>query len=214
MSASAPATRDEADEARDEKSAAIVDAAKKTFLARGFDGASMDAIALAAGVSKRTVYSRFRSKEELFAAVITDACKRILPVEIDAGDETPLETFLTNLAHRLLDVTLEPDALALHRITTFEAARTPALGKTFMEHGARRLVRAVAPYIERQVALGRLRPLDVGEAMWRFATLVREPLETQMLMGEPPEDFEAAVDDQARKGVADFLLLFSPDRRD
>ncbi len=76
------AERESAVEAVDEKEAAIIEAARETFLARGFDAASMDAIALNAGVSKRTVYNRFRSKEELFAAAITETCRRILPLDI------------------------------------------------------------------------------------------------------------------------------------
>jgi TetR/AcrR family transcriptional repressor of mexJK operon len=39
------------------KRRAILDAATKVFLAEGFAGASMDAIATAAGVSKPTVYN-------------------------------------------------------------------------------------------------------------------------------------------------------------
>ena len=49
------------------KRQAILDAAKRVFLANGYTGASMDAIAEAAPVSKPTLYSHFHSKPELFA---------------------------------------------------------------------------------------------------------------------------------------------------
>lgn len=193
----------------DEKTAAIVAAARQTFLAKGFDGASMDEIALTAGVSKRTVYNRFRSKEELFAGVIDEACRRILPFDLEADDAIPFEEFLTQIAERLLHVTLEPDAVALHRIITFEVGRNPALGHTFMECGPRRVFRVVGPYFERQVARGRLRPdTDVSEAMWRLKALLSEPLETMVLMGEPPEDMEAAIAEQVETAVRDFLRLY------
>jgi TetR/AcrR family transcriptional repressor of mexJK operon len=51
-----------------EKRAAILDAAMALFPARGYDGASVEAIAQAAGVSKLTVYSHFADKEALFGA--------------------------------------------------------------------------------------------------------------------------------------------------
>ncbi|MGZ3329359.1 MAG: TetR/AcrR family transcriptional regulator, partial [Xanthobacteraceae bacterium] len=51
----------------DVKRASIVGGAKDVFLRHGFEGASMDEIAAAAGVSKMTVYRYFRSKEQLFA---------------------------------------------------------------------------------------------------------------------------------------------------
>jgi AcrR family transcriptional regulator len=50
---------------------AILDAATKCFLACGYDGASMDAIASEARISKVTLYARYQ-KESLFQAVIED----------------------------------------------------------------------------------------------------------------------------------------------
>jgi AcrR family transcriptional regulator len=48
----------------------VLDAARRTFLERGFHGASIDAIALAAGFTKGVVYSRFGSKDDLFLALL------------------------------------------------------------------------------------------------------------------------------------------------
>lgn len=48
--------------------AAVLDAAREVFAERGFDGASVDAVAAAAGLTKGAVYSRFPSKEALFVA--------------------------------------------------------------------------------------------------------------------------------------------------
>ena len=54
----------------EEKRQQILSAASDLFLTRSFEGASMDQVAVAAGVSKQTVYSHFGSKEELFSAII------------------------------------------------------------------------------------------------------------------------------------------------
>ena len=48
----------------------ILDGARRAFLANGFDAASMNEIARAAGVSKGTLYVYFKSKEELFEAIV------------------------------------------------------------------------------------------------------------------------------------------------
>lgn len=48
----------------------IVDAAYESFWRRGFRRASVDAIAARAGLTKRTVYAYFRSKDDLLAAVL------------------------------------------------------------------------------------------------------------------------------------------------
>jgi len=56
----------------------VLDAAYDLFLANGFEGTSMDAIAAAAGVSKPVVYDCFRSKDELFTAMLDREEERIL----------------------------------------------------------------------------------------------------------------------------------------
>ncbi len=50
----------------------VLDAAHRTFLAKGYHGASLDAIALAAGFSKGVVYSQFGSKDDLFLALLEE----------------------------------------------------------------------------------------------------------------------------------------------
>jgi AcrR family transcriptional regulator len=48
----------------------IIDAAYESFWRAGFTRTSVDAIAARAGVTKRTLYSYFRSKDDLLAAVL------------------------------------------------------------------------------------------------------------------------------------------------
>jgi AcrR family transcriptional regulator len=50
----------------------ILDAARREFSARGYGGATIDAIAVEAGVAKGTVYLYFESKRELFLACLRD----------------------------------------------------------------------------------------------------------------------------------------------
>src|ERR1700758_5751995 len=48
----------------------VLDAARKLFLERGFEGASIDEIAQAARSGKQTIYARFSNKRQLFTAVV------------------------------------------------------------------------------------------------------------------------------------------------
>jgi TetR/AcrR family transcriptional regulator of autoinduction and epiphytic fitness len=68
----------------DRKRAAIVQAAIALFQTQGFEGTSMDKVAEAADVSKRTLYNHFPSKEELFA----HCCREAWP-----GGSSPLATY-------------------------------------------------------------------------------------------------------------------------
>src|SRR6202022_3527560 len=54
-----------------EVDARILDAARKVFLERGFEGASIDEIAEVARSGKPTIYARFRDKRALFTEVMT-----------------------------------------------------------------------------------------------------------------------------------------------
>ena len=65
-------SRDQAGEVEER----ILDAAQKVFLARGFDGASVDEIAEVAHAGKPTIYARFPHKEAIFIAVIERMVQR------------------------------------------------------------------------------------------------------------------------------------------
>jgi AcrR family transcriptional regulator len=71
----------------------VLDAAVAVFSEEGFHGASMDAVAARAGVSKPLVYAHGGSKEELFAACLRREAERLLrSVQTAAGtpDGEPL----------------------------------------------------------------------------------------------------------------------------
>jgi len=53
----------------------LLEAAAEHFARHGLDGAQVDAIAVAAGCAKGTVYNYFASKEELFAEVLAEGCR-------------------------------------------------------------------------------------------------------------------------------------------
>ncbi|MEA4869805.1 MAG: TetR/AcrR family transcriptional regulator [Christensenella sp.] len=59
-----------------QKRKAILEGAVKVFTQNGFDASSMDRIAEVAGVSKRTIYNHFPSKEDLFQAIVADFLKQ------------------------------------------------------------------------------------------------------------------------------------------
>ncbi|MCB2113268.1 MAG: TetR/AcrR family transcriptional regulator [Parvularculaceae bacterium] len=194
---------------RDPKEAAIIEAARKTFLANGYDGASMDEIALVAGVSKRTVYNRFRSKEELFAAAIDETCRRILPVDIAAIEASrSTDQFVNEMAHAFLNGILEPDALALRRIASFEAGRNPALGRTYLKHGPAHMAAAFAPILDRAAKREGIEIADVQTAIYQLGALISEPLYTEVLLGVWPDDLNAAIDRQIATGLEAFRRIY------
>ncbi len=194
----------------DQKTDAIVKAARKTFLAHGFDAASMDQIALEAAVSKRTVYNRFRSKEELFGAAIEDTCRKVLPVNVDEIESSlPPGELLMQLSLEFVKGVLEPEALSLRRIAAFEAERTPAIGQSYLVHGPQWMVKKYAPILARLGAKGVLKIDDAEAAIWQLGALITEPLYTHALLGAAPKNLDAAITKQVSGGVTAFLKLYA-----
>src|SRR5690606_40488611 len=100
-----------------EKGSAILDAARRLFTAHGYDGASMDQIAAAAGVSKLTVYSHYGDKETLFAEVVKSYCEQQLPASLfEMQPGVPLRDRLLGVARAFFSMIVSSEAVAGHRI--------------------------------------------------------------------------------------------------
>jgi AcrR family transcriptional regulator len=92
----------------------ILDVAFELFLEHGYKGTSMDAIALAAGVTKPVVYACFPSKAELFGALLDREEQRMLTqfgsaLATGAGLEDPEATLSAGFAAMLRAVVETPD---------------------------------------------------------------------------------------------------------
>ena len=106
----------------------ILEIATELFLRDGYGSTSIEAIAQAAGMSKRTFYARYAGKPELFAAVVGRIVDQIRPppdVPLLVG--TTLSEILERLAGLMLRAALSPQALALNRLIIGESTRFPEL---------------------------------------------------------------------------------------
>ena len=95
----------------------ILDGAVKVFTKEGFDASSMDHIAEVAGVSKRTVYNHFPSKEILFQAIVADFLKQrddIKPIRYSSA--LSLEEQLKEFAHAELFLINDPVRRGLSKL--------------------------------------------------------------------------------------------------
>ena len=67
----------------------IVDIARNVFVARGYEGTSVPAIADAAGYNKRTIYLYFKDKEDIFLAVVLRCMELLKSSFLDAAQLIP-----------------------------------------------------------------------------------------------------------------------------
>ena len=101
----------------EQKREAILDAARKAFQASGVNGTSMDALAEMAGVSKRTVYNHFPSKEALVMHLMTEMWARAqqqIHVKYDAGK--PLDAQLLTMLGADIEVICDQAYIDLVRV--------------------------------------------------------------------------------------------------
>jgi TetR/AcrR family transcriptional regulator of autoinduction and epiphytic fitness len=97
----------------------ILAGAIQVFSENGFDTSSMDAIAKIAGVSKRTVYNHFASKESLFQAIIADFLAekdKIKPIEY--SNERSLREQLIEFAWAEIHLIDDPVRRGLSKLLT------------------------------------------------------------------------------------------------
>jgi len=158
----------------EERRAAILQAAVRLFAERGFRGTTTRALAEAVGVTEPVLYEHFKSKRELYWAII-DAKSRdgmargsaLLKPYAHAGDD---RAFLTRLAGFVLDCHSE-HSCEYARLLLYAALEEPELGAVFHERQkeGRELL---ARYVERRIREGAFRPLDPMVAAGIFLGMV------------------------------------------
>jgi len=195
------------------KTRAILDAAARLFLVRGFGATSMNGVAAAAGISKRTLYVHFRTKHALFASVIQTLCARIAPPSFDEFDvgASGIEEELENLGYQCLIGLCSAEQIELFRTVVTDVRRFPELGAVLFDGPMRRVEDLFAEYFQAQVEAGNLALASPRRAAAQFLGLLKADLHAKLLMksGNPVtaqairESVKAAVDlflNGARRG--------------
>lgn len=144
----------------DRKREAIVQAAISEFRRNGFDITSMDKIAATAGVSKRTVYNHFASKEELFAEILQRLWTNICAQE-DSVYSTgqPLREQLGQLLRGKLALLADNSFLDLARVAIAATIHSPERAQDMVLRIGER-EEALTAWIRAAQADGVLKPVD------------------------------------------------------
>ena len=184
----------------------ILAVATELFLEHGYGVTSIDAIARQARIAKRTLYSRYHDKAELFGAVVHQMIERLREgsgAELFEGGT--LEEILMRLSRFILQAALSPPSLALHRVILAEATRFPELAAVANEQGrSREAVSRIAALLERETAPGKLAPQDAAFAAAQFLQMVVGlPQRRALGLGTPMTQKE--LESWTRDTVALFL---------
>jgi len=207
--------------------ALIVTAALQHFLAHGYANGSVDAIAAEAGVSKRTIYNLFESKEEVFRAVVEEsfriaeqftaglAAASLAPTSAEAPGRPIAET-LEELAVAHAQAVLDPRVIRLRRLLIGEAERFPELAAEYYERAPQAVITALEQVLRRHGESGELSIPDelVPIAAEQFAFLVLGVrLDRALFFSAEDAELAAApeVAGRARAGARAFLRAYAAD---
>ncbi|MFJ2322622.1 TetR/AcrR family transcriptional regulator [Pseudomonas sp. NPDC087817] len=175
----------------DRKREAIIQAAIAEFRANGFEITSMDKIAATAGVSKRTVYNHFPSKEELFAEILNQLWTRISAEQSVTYDpEQPLRDQLWQMLLAKVQMMADENFLTLARVAIAATIHSPERAQNMVERMGER-EEALTVWIRAAQADGRLKPVDPQFAAHQVQGLLKTfGFWPQMSLGQPPLDAE------------------------
>ncbi|KHK92533.1 TetR/AcrR family transcriptional regulator [Novosphingobium malaysiense] len=152
----------------------LLDKALDLFLEKGFAGTSIDAICTAAGMAKRTVYSRYGDKETLFKAALSRAIDEwIVPIDrLREQESEDFEASLIRIGEILVTNVLGPAGLRLLRLTNSESVTMPEISLENVRRGTEPTLQYLADLFRRRLGDENGNFPDAEEAAQAFLSIV------------------------------------------
>ena len=186
----------------------VLAGARDIFLRDGFEGASVDDIARAAGVSKATLYSYFPDKRLLFMEVARAECLRAADeAEAMICDDAGVADMLRQAGDRIVAFAQSDFGQRMFRMCVAESDRFPALGAAFYDSGPKLIRERLTRYLAKAVEDGALRIDDLDLAADQFAQLCKAEVHDRVTFGLGPAS-EAEVRRVVDGAVAMFMARY------
>ena len=197
-----------------DKRCRIIKAATEVFCRDGFIGASIDAVAVEACVSRQTIYNQIGDKEMLFAEVVRGITERSSTVMVKTLATFPdkpqdIEAELIDFATRLTrNCICDADGIAMRKLIENEGRRYPELFDTWKEYGPGKNWPAISARFARLARDNQIELDDPDLAARQFMALIGADLPDSPAPGEEPT--EADVRKAATNAVRTFMRAYPP----
>tara|TARA_A100001391_G_scaffold190174_1_gene162285 strand:- start:1134 stop:1760 length:627 start_codon:yes stop_codon:yes gene_type:complete len=170
------------------KRAAIIAAAGKSFLTKGFAATSIEQVAADAGVSKVTIYNHFGDKRALFAASVHHECAVMRAnFAIEPAPAGTLRERLTAIGEAMVAFLSREELVRFDRRIAAETETEPTIGEAFLSAGPHRMRAAFAALLETMVAGGELDIADTEIAVEQFVSMCKGMGDLERRFGQPPD---------------------------
>jgi AcrR family transcriptional regulator len=173
---------------------ALLATATELFCAKGYGGATMEEVALAAAVGKKALYARYKNKASLFLAVVDHIFPDRHAWNIeglgDADAELSLEEGLARRARLILLACCRPQAVALTRLVQHEADRFPEIVAVF-DHFTSEVLSGLTLFFRGEKARGRIGDIEPQTAATMFMMAIVSDASNRTIYQQPmPEPAE------------------------
>jgi len=176
----------------------ITAAAFDAFAENGYSATRVEEVAKRAGVSKGLMYLYFKTKEELFKAVIKSVVIRRVDALVEAVDTTELssEAFIRGpLASFMKQVPGSPVAIVI-RLLIAEGQRHPDLAAYYHEHVVAKGLATISAFIQRGIDRGEFRQSPVTDLPHLFLAPVMLSIIWRSLFSQQNLDTDKLIDTQ------------------
>jgi len=198
---------------RDDRRAQIIAVARAAFIREGYAAVSMSKISETVGGSKRTLYSLFPSKKDLFFTVIDLECTRLFDHVFELGPSlADLRSAVVLFAQRFLSRLLSEDNIALQRMVIAESVRFPEVGQALFEFAHQRGIERLTPYLQQAMASKLLRPGNPREVALRLLEMCTSSHLGQLRLWNIAKDVTSAeLEKSAYNVMICFLAAYGTD---
>jgi AcrR family transcriptional regulator len=189
----------------------ILDGARRSFLAQGFDGTSINDIVKAAGVSKGTIYAYFPSKEKLFVALVNEDRRRQAEQSTNILDDgRPVREVLYDFGVTMVRLMSTDESIAQVRTVVAIAEKFPEIALSFFEAGPAFAIAKIGAYLSRRMAAGDLREADPELAAFQFIDVISGCAHKPRLFNAQHLVKKRSVEEVVAAGVELFLNGLAP----
>jgi TetR/AcrR family transcriptional regulator, mexJK operon transcriptional repressor len=192
------------------KNDAILKAATRLFLQHGYALTTMDEVARLAGVTKQTVYTHHRSKEELFTSMLNALCNRDMPSQMQLGADTPVEELLKKIGLIVLNTITSPEGVGATRLVIAESQHHPKLAELYYARGTKKLVQLLSDFIASQKKRKVIVVKDPTSAASYFLAMLKGQYYVRMMLRVKPFPSQKQKEAHVREVVRMFMHLYGP----
>ncbi len=187
----------------------IIQAAKETFLKKGYKETNMSDIAAAVGLTRPAMHYYFRTKERLFQAVFGEILLSFLPkIKGLINADIPLEEKIGKIVDEYFVILKETPELPLFLMKEatrdFDAFVKVAIGSNVVELGNN-----IFSALEEEMAAGRIKRVPLIEIFYTFYGLVTVPFMTlpvaTQVFGE--ENITNTINNQWKSRIINYVTL-------